>query len=167
VIQPPGTHLAELNIGRLVAPTDDPRVAEFMANLDRINGLGKQMPGFVWMMEGSGVPGTGNTENTIGGDPQAVANLTVWQDAASLDRFTWGTVHRHFYDRRQDWFEVLGAMHFVMWWVPAGHRPGLDEALDRLAHLQEHGVSDHAFGWAHLADAPLWRQHLDRSVVAE
>ena len=29
-------HLAELNIGRLLAPTDDPRVADFMANLDRI-----------------------------------------------------------------------------------------------------------------------------------
>lgn len=45
-------HLAELNVGRLVAPNDDPRVAEFMDNLDRVNGLGKRMPGFVWMMEG-------------------------------------------------------------------------------------------------------------------
>jgi len=42
-------HLAELNIARLLAPTDDPRVAEFMANLDRINGMGKRMPGFVWI----------------------------------------------------------------------------------------------------------------------
>ena len=76
--QPEGTHLAELNVGRLLAPTDDPRVAEFMANLDRVNGLGKRVPGFVWMMEGSGEPGTGNTENAIGDDPQYVANLTVW-----------------------------------------------------------------------------------------
>ena len=28
---PEGMHLAELNLGRLLAPTDDPRVAEFMA----------------------------------------------------------------------------------------------------------------------------------------
>lgn len=41
-------HLAQLNIGRLIAPTDDPRVAEFMGALDRVNGLGKRMPGFVW-----------------------------------------------------------------------------------------------------------------------
>ena len=61
-------HLAELNIGRLLAPTDDPRVAEFMDNLDRINGLGKRMPGFVWMSEGSGEPGRGNTENAVDGD---------------------------------------------------------------------------------------------------
>ena len=45
----PGFHLAELNVGRLLAPTDDPRVAEFMAALDRVNGLGKRMPGFVWI----------------------------------------------------------------------------------------------------------------------
>ena len=58
-MQPEGTHLAELNVGRLIADTDDPRVAEFMNALDSINGLGKRMPGFVWMMEGSGEPNTG------------------------------------------------------------------------------------------------------------
>ena len=62
-------HLAELNVGRLIAPKEDPRVAEFMANLDRINGLGKRMPGLVWMMEGSGEPGTGNTDAAIDDDP--------------------------------------------------------------------------------------------------
>jgi len=80
-------HLAQLNIGRLVADTDDPRVAEFMGALDRVNGLGKRMPGFVWMMEGSGEPGTGNTDAKIDGDPRFVSNLTVWQDVASLEIF--------------------------------------------------------------------------------
>ncbi len=158
-MQPPDTYLAELNIGRLVAPTDDPQVAEFMANLDRVNGLGKRMPGFVWMMEGSGEPGTGNTENSIGGDLQFVANLTVWKDVESLESFVWNTVHRQFYERRQDWFEVLGDMHFVMWWVPIGHCPDLDEGLARLAHLKTHGNTDHAFGWAYLKEARLWRSH--------
>ena len=143
-----GLHLAELNIGRLVAPTDDPRVAEFMENLDRVNGIGKRSPGFVWMMEGSGVPGTGNTENSIGDDPQFVANLTVWQDAASLKNFVYNTVHDRFMARRAEWFEALDDRHFVMWWVPEGHRPTLDEALERLDHLKAHGPSEHAFGWA-------------------
>lgn len=150
-------HLAQLNIGRLVAPTDDPRVAEFMAALDRVNGLGKRMPGFVWMMEGSGEPGKGNTDNNIGHDPQFVANLTVWEDVESLEKFVWQTVHRQFYERRAEWFEVLGHMHFAMWWVPAGHRPALDEALARLDHLQVHGDSDEAFGWSWLEKARLWR----------
>lgn len=150
-------HVAQLNVGRLVADTDDPRVAEFMAALDRINGLGKRMPGFVWMMEGSGAPGTGNTEAKIDGDPRFVSNLTVWEDVESLERFVWGTIHRQFYERRDEWFKVLGGMHFVMWWVPAGHRPSLDEALARLAHREAEGDSDHAFGWSWLAEARLWR----------
>lgn len=140
-------HLAELNIGRLLAPTDDPRVAEFMDNLDRVNGMGKRMPGFVWMMEGSGEPGTGNTENNIGDDPQFVANLTVWEDLNSLETFVFQTVHKQFLDRRTEWFEILGDQHFVMWWVPVGHRPTLDEALDRLQHLKTHGPDETAFGW--------------------
>lgn len=140
-------HLAELNVGRLVAPTDDPRVADFMNNLDRINCLGKRMPGFVWMMEGSGEPGTGNTAAKIDGDPLYVSNMTVWIDAASLGDFVWNTVHRQFYDRKAEWFEAMREMHFVMWWIPEGHKPTLDEALEKLAHRKAHGDSDIAFGW--------------------
>ncbi|WP_417721945.1 DUF3291 domain-containing protein [Salipiger sp.] len=164
--QPDGHHLAELNVGRLLAPTDDPRVAEFMGALDRINGLGKRMPGFVWMMVGSGEPGTGNTEAKIGGDPQFVSNLTVWEDVTSLETFVWKTVHKQFYDRRAEWFEVLGEMHFVMWWVPAGHRPTLDEALERLDLLRSAGASERAFDWAWLEEATAWRDRQCR-VAAE
>ena len=150
-------HLAELNIGRLVASTDDPRVAEFMGALDRINTMGKRMPGFVWMMEGSGEPGTGNTENNIGDDPQFVTNLTVWESVETLENFVFNTVHKQFYDRRKEWFEVLGDMHFVMWWVKEGHRPTLDEGLERLEHRKAHGNSEHAFGWDGIEKAQLWK----------
>ncbi len=164
---PPVMHLAELNVGRLLAPTDDPRVAEFMGALDRVNGLGKRMPGFVWMMEGSGDPGTGNTEAKIDGDAQYVSNLTVWENVETLEAFVWNTVHRAFYERRQEWFEVLGKMHFVMWWVPAGHRPTLEEALERLEHLRVHGDSEQAFGWKYLKDAKLFQQHQCNRIAAE
>jgi hypothetical protein len=160
-------HLAELNVGRLLTPTDDPRVAEFMENLDRINAMGKRMPGFVWMMEGSGEPGTGNTDAKIGGDPQYVSNLTVWEDVETLEQFVWGTVHKQFYVRRTEWFEVMGNMHFVMWWVPKGHQPTLEEALARLDHLRENGDSDHAFGWTHLKQATRWRSDGCQATAAE
>lgn len=155
----PERHLAQLNIGRLQAEPGDPRVAEFMAAIDRVNGLGKRMPGFVWMMEGSGAPGTGNTGTAIDGDPRFVSNLTVWESVADLEQFVWKTVHRQFYERRAEWFEVLGAQHFVMWWIAAGHRPTLAEALARLEHLKTHGNTDHAFGWSHLTQAQAWRSH--------
>ncbi|MEO1689053.1 MAG: DUF3291 domain-containing protein [Pseudomonadota bacterium] len=160
-------HLAQLNVGRLVADTDDPKVAEFMANLDAVNGMGKRMPGFVWMMEGSGEPGTGNTEAKIDGDPRYVSNLTVWDSVEALETFVWGTIHKRFYERRAEWFEVLGAMHFVMWWVPEGHRPDLDEALARLEHLKTHGDTDEAFGWAHLKNAKMWREGVCAPAAAE
>ena len=144
--------LAELNIGRLLAPTDDPRVAEFMENLDRVNGLGKRMPGFVWMMEGSGEPGTGNTDTYLEGDPQFVTNLTVWETPAQLQTFVFDTLHARFMDRKAEWFEKLVRMHFVMWWVEDGHRPGLDEALERLAKREDEGDSADAFGWDYLRE---------------
>lgn len=158
MIERPGHHLAQLNIGRFIAPPGDPRLNDFMKALDRVNGLGKRMPGFVWIMEGSGAPDTGNTETTIGGDPLFVSNLTVWEDVKSLENFVWNTVHRQFYERRAEWFEILGEQHFVMWWVPVGHQPTLDEALGQLDHLRTHGDSDAAFGWRHVAEAKLWRE---------
>ena len=161
-----GFHLAELNVGRLVAPTDDPRVAEFMNALDKINGMGKRMPGFVWMMEGSGEPGTGNTEAKIAGDPRYVSNLTVWESVETLENFVWNTVHRAFYAKREQWFEVLGAMHFVMWWVPVGHRPTLDEGLARLELLKQKGDGEEAFGWAYLKQAKLWQEKACRARTA-
>lgn len=167
MIQPAGHYLAELNVGRLLAAPGDPRVAGFMAALDKVNGLGKRMPGFVWMMEGSGEPGTGNTEAKIDGDARFVSNLTVWQNVAALGDFVWKTVHRTFYERRAEWFEVLGKMHFVMWWVPAGHQPSLDEALERLALLQANGDSDQAFGWSYVKEAQTWQAHRCNQLAAE
>lgn len=164
MIQPAGHHLAELNVGRLVAPTGDPRVADFMAALDRVNGLGKRSPGFVWMMEGSGAPGTGNTETKIGGDPLYVANLTVWQDVASLEQFAFNTVHRTFYERRAEWFELMADRHFVMFWVPEGHRPTLDDALAKLDLLRSRGASETAFDWAFVTEARLWRERQCRAA---
>ncbi|SEW02033.1 protein of unknown function [Cognatiyoonia koreensis] len=154
-------HLAELNIGRLVADTDDPRVAEFMNNLDRINGLGKRMPGFVWMMEGTG--GQGNTDAKLDDSGRLVPNLTVWETAESLEIFVFKTLHKAFMARRAEWFEVLGDMHFVMWWVPEGHHPSLDEAMGKLQHLRDHGETPDAFGWTYLRAHP----HAPEQVSAD
>ena len=144
--------LAELNVGRLRGNTDDPIVAEFMENLDRINGLGKRMPGFVWMMEGAA--GAGNTEAKIDDDPRYVPNLTVWETAAQLETFVFKTLHAKFMERRAEWFEALETMHFVMWWVPDGHKPTLAEALAKLAQLQSDGKTPAAFGWDYLRANP-------------
>jgi len=33
----------------------------------------------------------------------------------------------------------------VLWWVPAGHTPSVEEAIERLEHLGAHGPSPYAF----------------------
>ena len=96
-----------------------------------------------------------------------MSNLTVWENVETLEAFVWNTVHRAFYERRAEWFEVLGRMHFVMWWVPAGHKPTLEEGLARLAALQANGNSDQAFGWSYLKEAQAWKTHGCAQVAAE
>ena len=152
-------HLAELNVGRLVAPPGDPRVAEFMDNLERIKALAERMPGYVWRLE----TGAGNaTALAARDDPCLIPNLSVWEGVEALEAFVWGTLHRRFYERREEWFAAMTSMRFVMWRVPEGHRPTLAEARGRLAHREAHGDTDEAFGWPHLREARLWR---DRGCV--
>lgn len=43
--------LAQINIGRMVAPIDSPVVAGFVNKLERINALAESAPGFVWRLQ--------------------------------------------------------------------------------------------------------------------
>jgi hypothetical protein len=147
-------HLAQLNIGRLQHPTEDPRVADFMNNLDLVNGLAERSKGFVWRLKDES---GNNTSLRPYPDPQMIVNMSVWESVEALERFVWQTVHKRFYGRRQEWFDKLDGPHFVLWWVPAGHRPTVAEAKERLEHLAAHGPSDYAFGWESLPAAQLWK----------
>src|SRR6266516_3706337 len=44
-------HLAQVNIGRLRAPLDDPIMEGFRSQLDPINALADGSPGFVWRLQ--------------------------------------------------------------------------------------------------------------------
>src|ERR1700756_1790630 len=142
--QPTNHHLAELNIGRIRYDLDDPRMADFTNNLELVNGLAERSPGFVWRY----VDDSGNATNTRPyADPRIIVNVSVWESVAALERFVFQTVHQRFYGRRADWFEHFEGPAFVLWWVPVGHRPSMEEAVARLTHLKQHGPSDHAFDW--------------------
>jgi hypothetical protein len=153
--QPAGHHLAQLNIGRILYEIDDPRRKDFVDNLAFVNGLAERSPGFVWRYQDD----SGNATSTrpYDGDPRMAVNMSVWQDVESLERFVWQTVHKRFYGRRHEWFETLGERYMVMWWVPAGQLPSVQEAIDRLEHLKAHGPSERAFSWENLASSELWK----------
>jgi hypothetical protein len=44
-------HLAQVNIGRMKAPLEDPLMAGFVGRLDEINALADRSPGFVWRLQ--------------------------------------------------------------------------------------------------------------------
>ncbi len=151
----PQTHLAELNVGRLVAPVGDPRVAPFVNALEAVNAIAERSPGFVWRLKDDG----GDATNfRFPSDDQTLVNMSVWESADALRHYVFNTVHRKFYERRAEWFEVMAQHHMVLWRVPAGHIPTLEEAAERLNHLQAHGPSAFAFGWAALPDAERWAE---------
>jgi hypothetical protein len=136
-------HIAELNIGRLVAPVGDPRVADFVDNLQRINQLGHQTPGFVWQLLTE--DGDSTAFRIFEGDDMLI-NLTVWEDIDSLYKFAYSSEHVAFFRRRREWFHKLEDYPaLVLWWVPAGHHPTLEEARDKVLHLKEHGPTPLAF----------------------
>ncbi len=149
-------HVAELNIGRLRHPIDDPRMADFVDNLARVNAMAERMPGFVWRLVGDGSTG-GALDLRPFPDPMLAVNLSVWQTVEDLERYVWQTVHKRFYNRKTEWFEPMAAHHFVMWLVPEGHHPDVAEAKARLDHLEAHGNSDEAFDWSHLDHIKLWQ----------
>lgn len=141
-MQYPKWHLAQLNIARALEPLDSPLLADFMSELDRINALAEAAPGFVWRLQGA----SGNaTDVRVGDDPRMIVNLTVWQSPEELFDFVYRSAHTAVMSKRRQWFEKMAEAHQVLFWVPANHRPTLQEALDRLDTLRRLGPTEQAF----------------------
>ena len=135
-------HIAQLNVGRAVAPPGSAELADFMAALDRINALADSSPGFVWRLQSAG----GNaTDILVSDDPRFLVNMSVWSSVESLSAFVYRTAHTELMKRRREWFEKPAQAHQVLWWIPAGHIPTIEEALQRLADLRRDGPTPRAF----------------------
>jgi hypothetical protein len=134
--------LAQLNVGLIRGPMDSPIMAEFAANLARINALADASPGFLWRLQ------------TEAGDATAIRpfenenmllNMSVWSDADALRRFVYRSAHADILKRRREWFEPISEAILVLWWVPRGHRPDVAEAIERLTLLRASGPTAEAF----------------------
>lgn len=144
-------HLAQLNIGRALAPTDSAQMADFMAALAPINALADQAPGFVWRFQTD----EGNaTALRPYDDDRVMVNFSVWENAESLHDFVYKTVHATIMARRREWFERMTDPFMVLWWVPAGHRPTVKEAIERLEKLRTVGETAEAFTFKRLFPPP-------------
>jgi hypothetical protein len=137
-----GHQLAQLNIGRLIAPLDAPEIAEFVAALDDINALADAAPGFVWRFQTADGDATAVRPYA---DDRIIVNFSVWQSLDSLHQYVYRGGHAGVLAKRREWFARMHEAFLVLWWVPEGHRPSPDEAVARLEHLRQHGPTPYAF----------------------
>lgn len=136
--------LAQLNIALPKAPLDSPVMADFVANIGRINALAEQSPGFIWRLKEDDGPAA----NAHPFGATALVNVSVWQDISALHDFAFRSGHVEFLKRRREWFERAVNAYAVLWWVPRGHQPTAAEAAEaaeRLASLKALGATASAF----------------------
>jgi len=136
-----GFQLAQLNIATMREPLESPSMADFVANLERINALAEQSPGFAWRLKDD--EGDATSLRPFG--EMMIVNMSVWQDIESLRRFAFESAHVEILRRRREWFDRMSDAYAVLWWVPQGHHPTEHEAAGRLEYLRANGVTAHAF----------------------
>lgn len=139
----PEYHIAQVNIGRVRAPIEDPLMAGFVSRLDEVNALADQSPGFVWRLQTSS--GNATYFRPFPEDDSILMNMSVWESIETLRHYVYKTVHAELLRQRHEWFEKFVGVYTALWWVPAGHTPGIDEAKKRIAHLDQHGPTQFAF----------------------
>jgi hypothetical protein len=138
-------HLAQLNLGLFRAPLDDAEMTEFTAALEPINAIAEATPGFIWRLKDDDGASSSFVDVPGRSNPLWAPNMSVWQDFESLKHFMYRSGHSSYLRRRADWFQKPNGPINVLWWLPAGEIPTLEDAVDRLDHLAEHGPSDR--GW--------------------
>jgi hypothetical protein len=143
--------LAQVNIAIIKAAMDSPVMADFAANLDRINALADRSPGFVWRLQTE--DGDATAIRPFDNDNMLV-NMSVWRDLESLHKYVYSSAHVDVMRRRREWFERMPEASLVLWWVPKGHRPSVAEAIAKLEALRANGPSHGAFTFRQPFPAP-------------
>jgi uncharacterized protein DUF3291 len=140
--------LAQVNIGRLLAPIDSPLIADFVAALDPVNAVADAAPGFLWRMEtedGNALAVRGFEQDGVGSGGGILINMSVWESVEALAAYVYGDAHLAVLRRRREWYERMRDAYAALWWIPRGHIPTVAEAEDRVKHVRAHGPTPYAF----------------------
>lgn len=142
-------YLAQFNVALLKYPLDDPRMKEFINNIDLVHRIADRVGGLIKRI--SDESGTA-LHIPVLNNPRLVPNLTVWRDAASLKHFVHKTLHKRFLDKKDDWFAEYNKPKNVMWFISENYTPTMADGEERILHLENHGPSAYAFDWKYLAN---------------
>ena len=135
-------HLAQFNIAKAKYQIDAPEIKEFFDNLDPINKLAEQSDGFVWRLKDDSGDAT---DFQAFSDPNIIVNMSIWESVDALKNFMFRTHHMNFMRRKKEWFHKLSADTYVLWWIPLGCTPSVEDAIERLTYLRVNGDSPFAF----------------------
>lgn len=146
-------NLAQMNLARLAYPLDALEMKDFVDALPEINGLADGSPGFVWRLADD-IHGDSTSYRPFE-DRELLVTMSVWESLESLRAFVYQSHHMEYLRRRREWFRHAGVRaSIVLWWVPQGHIPTLEEAKERLTHLEAHGPTGYAFTFRRHFPAP-------------
>ena len=139
--------LAQVNIGRLLAPLDSAQLADFVAALGPVNAAADGAPGFIWRLQTEDGDATAVRafEWDVAGSAGVIVNLSVWESVEALAAFVYSDVHRQVLRRRRQWFGHMAEAYTALWWIERGRVPATADAEDRIRHLRRHGPSPYAF----------------------
>ena len=131
-------HIAQLNIATARYHRDDQRMRPFFDQIEEVNELADNSDGFIWRLQTE----SGNaTDIQVGDDPFLIVNMSVWETSDALFNFAYKSAHRKVFADRRDWFVRPEGVYQVLWWLPAGQQPSVDEGMAKLELLR---VSDPA-----------------------
>ena len=135
--------IAQVNIMRLRASLDSPDLAAFVAALDPVNAHADGADGFVWRLQ---TEAGNSTACRIFEDDTLLVNMSTWRSIEAMNEYVYRSAHAEIMRRRREFALPLVEAYLALWWVPAGHRPTVTEAEERLRHLRVHGPTAFAFG---------------------
>src|SRR4051794_35017441 len=129
-------------------------MADYIARLDEMNQLAEASHGFVWRY----LTDSRDPSQREFPDPRVLFNMSVWESIDALHAYTYRTAHSEVYAARRTWFaeakSVVGGHALAMWWIPAGQRPTVADAKERMDRILADGPTEYAFTFKKRFAAP-------------
>jgi hypothetical protein len=146
--------LAQMNIATLVAEQGAPVVQPFFDALAEVNALAEASPGFVWRLKDDASDNA--TSFAVTADPRLIVNMSVWENVDALFDFVYRTAHTSIMAKRRQFFVKPedDQAYQVLWWVPAGTAPTINDGLAKIWHLDRFGPTPLAFTFKRRFAAP-------------
>jgi hypothetical protein len=136
--------LAHFSLAEPREAVTHPLLNEFVTNIERVNQIAEQTPGFIWTLQ---IPDfLEYVKNIPGFEGQyLVINISLWESFAALKKFVYTGLHGELFKKRKDWFYKRETPGYVLWWVDEDHYPDTLEAKQHLDLLTKNGPSREAF----------------------